>query len=169
MSELIYREGDLFADLPLIKMDTVVAHVVSDTGAFGAGFAAGVATHHPVVKHQYQSSYQGYALGDIQYCYAGEINSFTLEFANLFAQHGLRSKTNIQPLSYAHLQTTLWDLAQILSYEEDPIQVWAPKLGCGLGGGSWPRIEEIINKTLVAADVRTVIYSLPTPGVSAAA
>jgi len=33
-----------------------------------------------------------------------------------------------------------------------------PRIGCGLAGGTWDRIEPLIVEALCARDVRTVVY-----------
>lgn len=156
MSDIVYRQGDLFADLQHIRMDTVVAHVVNDIGLFDAGFAAGVAQHYPEVKQAYLDLYQSCPLGSVQLVEMdAPVNGFTLTFANLFAQYGVRSKDNPRPLSYRALDDTLKALAK-----ESPPQIWMPMIGCGLAGGHWSIVSKIILHRLVSEYVRVVVYSI---------
>jgi hypothetical protein len=33
-----------------------------------------------------------------------------------------------------------------------------PRIGCGLAGGQWTEIEEIVNKNLIAHEIETAVY-----------
>jgi len=37
-----------------------------------------------------------------------------------------------------------------------------PRIGCGLAGGDWSRVEEIINEVLIEAGVEVYVYDLPS-------
>jgi O-acetyl-ADP-ribose deacetylase (regulator of RNase III) len=39
--------------------------------------------------------------------------------------------------------------------------VHMPRIGCGLAGGDWERVETIIQNTLGVAEVPAVVYDLP--------
>jgi hypothetical protein len=36
-----------------------------------------------------------------------------------------------------------------------------PRIGCGLAGGTWDRVEPVLESTLAAAGVEVVVYDLP--------
>jgi hypothetical protein len=39
--------------------------------------------------------------------------------------------------------------------------VHMPRIGCGLAGGTWERIEPLIQRTLIDAGIEAHVYDLP--------
>jgi O-acetyl-ADP-ribose deacetylase (regulator of RNase III) len=76
--------------------------------------------------------------------------------ANMVAQHGMRTGSKGPPIRYdavARCLSTVADHALRLN-----ASVHMPRIGCGLAGGRWERIEPIITETLLARDVSTTVY-----------
>ncbi|MGL5890665.1 MAG: Appr-1-p processing protein, partial [Bacteroidia bacterium] len=42
--------------------------------------------------------------------------------------------------------------------EQQNASVHMPRIGCGLAGGQWTEIEEIINDKLIAHEIPTTVY-----------
>lgn len=156
---LEYRVGDIFADAERHDIGVVIAHVVNNVGAFGAGFAAAVAKRYPHVRTHYYANFSWYNLGQI--LLRDAISDARVVVANLFAQDGLPSKDNPQPLRYMKLRDALFELRELLADIDEPYEVWMPRIGTGYGGGDWNLISEIIDDTLVRTGLKVVVYDLP--------
>jgi O-acetyl-ADP-ribose deacetylase (regulator of RNase III) len=76
--------------------------------------------------------------------------------ANMVAQHGARRGESAPPIRHEALASCLEKLAgQAL---ELGASVHLPRIGCGLAGGKWERIEPLLVQELCARDLRVVVY-----------
>ena len=129
----------------------IVPHVCNNIDLFGAGFAAGVAKHYPAVKQNYHLLGNKNVLGYVQFVevYKDPTYKHQLIFANMIAQNGVIDHHNRRPLNYASLVHCMESInkyiANSFDHKEYPIQIHAPKFGCGLAGGNWNFVEELIN------------------------
>lgn len=77
--------------------------------------------------------------------------------ANLIGQHGTRtSRSSGVPVRYEAIGQALAKLvprALALS-----ASVHMPRIGCGLAGGRWERVEPLIEATLVSAGIPVTVY-----------
>lgn len=117
----------------------------------GAGFTASLSIRYPQAREDYLRNPK--VLGDVRVVKVGE----NLLVCNMIAQVGVRSKRNPTPLSMAFLEQCLRGLNGYAHMYH--LSVHMPKIGSGLGGGDWTRIEWLIKKCLYAVDV--FIYELP--------
>lgn len=169
MTNIEYRVGDLLEILPSKSSDNnliVVAHIVNNVGAFGKGFAGGIAEKFSYATNRYRECWRAYDLGDNQYIWTPPIIDKTYNdviICNMFAQEGLPSQNNRHPLRLDALVSCLVELAKYCREAEDDaeIQVWMPRIGTGYGGGSWDLIEPMIRGTLCASGIKTVVFDLP--------
>jgi O-acetyl-ADP-ribose deacetylase (regulator of RNase III) len=65
----------------------------------------------------------------------------------------------VPPILYEAVREALAELARFARSEGASVHM--PRIGCGLAGGTWDRIEPLICQTLVATGVETVVYDLP--------
>ena len=160
MPELMtYRVGNIF-DVPIGK-SVVIAHIVNNAGAFGAGFAKALAEEFPDVRRHYLANFSFCRLGDVLLRDV-EISQRDIVVANLFAQDGLRSATNPHPIKYSKLFEALSELAEIITeYPVSQYEVWMPRIGSGLAGGDWVLIENIVRDTLERAGITVVVFDEP--------
>lgn len=150
---LIYKKGD--ATEPHIPRSrsqaAVIAHICNDIGVWGKGFVMAVSSKWPQVREKYLEWHKsGAKRGDIQMIQVTD----DIWVCNMIAQKGIRSKTNLVPLDMVALETCLAKL----SIETDLIggEVHMPKIGCGLAGGDWAEVSELIKKKMVG--IRTHVY-----------
>jgi O-acetyl-ADP-ribose deacetylase (regulator of RNase III) len=149
MTSITYTVGDATAP-PLLP--AVVAHVVNDVGAFGAGFAAALASRWPGARADYLRWYRdGLQLGDVRFWSTGE----GVTVAHLCAQHGLGRRNH--PLRYDALAQCLTMLGVAARMHQ--VAVVMPRIGTGLAGGDWGRIEPLIAKACAGVDV--TVFDLP--------
>lgn len=138
-----YRTGD--AANPWGDGVLVIAHVCNNKGGWGAGFTGQLSKRWTSPETAYRSQVEGGAfllrLGDVQ---AVQVNDL-LWVANMVAQDGYRTPANPKPINYEALEDCLTHLGNLF---EPKVGFHMPRIGCGLGGGTWPEVERIINKIL---------------------
>lgn len=158
---ITYLKGD--ATNPDIAGTVAIAHVLSDTGAYGAGFAKAIGERYPRAREQYEAwagrlptsaAYQRpFALGAVQWVgvghYLGRAHPWHSRWVvNMVAQHGLRSANNPRPLDLDALAECLSALG---TAHLGPIAM--PRIGCGLAGGTWDDVGPLVETLLADRDV----------------
>ena len=169
--EINIIKGDLFDNIEQIVRagnngsSVIVPHVCNNIDLFGAGFAAETARHYPIVKENYHLLGKSFLQNNLGYVQFVEVLSdkkyeHKLVFANMIAQRGIINKTsNPRPLNYLALVKSMVGVSQYISKNFDgDIQIHAPKFGCGLAGGNWKFVEELIND--IWSDKIVFIYDI---------
>src|SRR4051794_31901997 len=77
----------------------------------------------------------------------------------LVGQHGLEASKGVPPVRYDAIQKGLAAVAKFVA--EHSATVHMPRIGCGLSGGTWDRIEPLIESELVAKGIDAYVYDLP--------
>jgi hypothetical protein len=113
--------------------------------------------------HAYQAAYhQWYEGRDHNDFGLGAVQFVQVEpdtwVANMVGQHGVRSSGQTPPIRYEALEECLSKLAR--KARELDATVHMPRIGCGLAGGKWARVERLVVKTLSANDVPVTVYDL---------
>ncbi|MFF4417118.1 macro domain-containing protein [Streptosporangium sp. NPDC001559] len=151
-----YTTGD--ATNPQGPGPKIVAHVCNDIGAWGRGFVTAVSRRWPEPEATYRAWHQsggGFELGAIRLVPVEP----DLWVANMIGQHGIRRRGHSAPIRYDALErclSRLRDEAMILH-----ASVHMPRIGAGLAGGSWDRIEPLILTQLTGHGVAVTVYDLP--------
>lgn len=130
----------------------IVPHVCNNINAFGAGFAGAVSRYYPIVKENYHllgSHFLKNNLGYVQFVEVDKDQSYghKLIFANMIAQNNTISKSNPRPLHYGALVKSMYRVSSYIrdSFDsENKVQIHCPKFGCGLAGGNWNFISDLI-------------------------
>ena len=76
----------------------------------------------------------------------------------MVAQHGVRAVHRIPPIRYEALERCLEKVAD--QAKELKASVHMPRIGCGLAGGEWTKIEPLISRKLCEQDVSVTVYDL---------
>lgn len=76
--------------------------------------------------------------------------------ANMMGQRGMRTGSNGPPVRYEAIERCLAALAEHATRLEASVHM--PRIGCGLAGGKWERIEPLIVGTLLSQDIATTVY-----------
>lgn len=76
--------------------------------------------------------------------------------ANMVAQHGTRRGSGGPPVRYEAIADCLRALAPRVL--ELGATVHMPRIGCGLAGGKWERVQPIVESELLARGVRVTVY-----------
>jgi O-acetyl-ADP-ribose deacetylase (regulator of RNase III) len=150
---MLYVVGD--ATQPYGDGMKIIAHVCNDAGGFGSGFAGAVAKKWPEVRLAYRAWHakaENFALGMIQLVKLPD----GIIVANMIAQHGY-SYAGHPAIQYPALHMCLSKVAK--RAKELGATVHMPRIGCGLAGGTWDKVEPIILEAMDGADV--TVYDLP--------
>lgn len=96
-----------------------------------------------------QGVWQGepYGLGGAQMVEVAD----QLWVANLVAHRGVRSQEGVPPIRYGALETCLDKLQGFARPRAASLHL--PRIGCGLAGGSWERVEPLLRKMLAGLEV----------------
>ncbi|MEV0246356.1 macro domain-containing protein [Nocardia sp. NPDC050712] len=156
-TEIAYETGD--ATTPRITGPAIIAHICNDLGRWGKGFVLAVSARWPQPERAYrdwhkQRDTNDFALGAVQFVPVAA----DLYVANMIGQHGLRSSTGSPPIRYDAVDQNLRTLADFASTSKASVHM--PRIGCGLAGGSWDRIEPLIDSCLSSRGIAVVVYDL---------
>lgn len=162
MSEIHYVIGD--ATEPLETGNRILAHGCNNFGAWGAGFTRALTAQWPQVVDAYDEIIRKFPLPER----GGQVSLIpvqkTLWVAHVITQHGLIGPDNPKPVRYEWLEKgfrALGKIAPNLTPNED-ISIHMPRIGCGLGGGQWEKVEPLIQKYLCDVGLDVYVYDLPT-------
>lgn len=155
MSGITYVRGD--ATVPLGKGVKVIAHVCNDLGGWGKGFVLALSRRWPEPEAAYRAWHRDrasndFGLGSAQFVQVGRHTWV----ANLIGQHGTRTGSKGAPVRYEAIDTALGLLAD-KALELDA-SVHMPRIGCGLAGGKWSRVEPLIHDRLVRRGTAVTVY-----------
>ncbi|MEU1329045.1 macro domain-containing protein [Streptomyces sp. NPDC005865] len=155
MSEITYVRGD--ATAPFGKGVKLIAHVCNDLGGWGKGFVLAVSRRWPEPERAYRAWHReraknDFGLGAVQFVDVGR----RVWVANMVGQRGMRTGSKGVPVRYEAIDTALATVAD--KAEELGAGVHMPRIGCGLAGGTWSRIEPLISERLVARGIAVTVY-----------
>ncbi len=155
MSTIIFLKGD--ATVPQSKGPKVIPHICNDLGKWGKGFVLAISKRwtEPEVAyrrwHRYRNQ-NNFSLGQIQLIQVEKDKWI----ANMVAQRGTKIGSNGPPIRYDALNTCL----KAVSFQAKRLQasIHMPRIGCGLAGGRWNRVEPLI-RTAISKKVQVYVYS----------
>ncbi|MFF3662371.1 macro domain-containing protein [Streptomyces olivochromogenes] len=155
MSEITYVRGD--ATAPSVKGVKLIAHVCNDIGGWGKGFVLALSRRWPEPEAAYRAwhrdrAHNDFGLGAAQFV---QVEKYVW-VANLIGQRGIRTGSKGVPVRYEAIDTGLAHLATKAA--ELDASVHMPRIGCGLAGGNWSRVEPLIVRRLVERGVAVTVY-----------
>lgn len=154
MSKIHFLVGD--ATYPQEKGFKIIAHICNDIGVWGGGFVLAINKRWTQPKERYLLWHKkgpNFKLGATLFVHVAP----DITVANMVAQRGLRILgVNPKPIRYKSLENCLRMVAQ--KAKEKNASVHIPRIGCGLAGGDWSIIEEIINEQLIEQDIDVFVY-----------
>lgn len=167
-SEINYVIGD--ATKPIGEGPKIIAHVVNDQGAWGAGFTRALDTAWPAAREDYiawsrsrHSGHQPFELGETRHALVqgglstGEVED-RLWISQMMAQQGLPNSKNRRPLRYDALGHCLWEVGKLAKMENASVHM--PRIGCGLAGGRWSIVQELISDSFCWDGIPVYVYDL---------
>ncbi|WP_077800990.1 macro domain-containing protein [Streptomyces sp. JHA26] len=155
MPEITYVRGD--ATAPSVKGAKVIAHVCNDVGGWGKGFVLAVSRRWPEPEAAYRAWHRarasnGFGLGAVQLV---RVEPYVW-VANMIGQRGTRTGGKGAPVRYEAIDTALGRLAGHAA--ELGASVHMPRIGCGLAGGTWSRVEPLVTERLVRQGISVTVY-----------
>lgn len=151
---LKYKKGDLISAAKAGEVN-VIAHQCNCFNNMGRGIAPQIAKAFPEAEQADDKTLKGdeRKLGRLS---VGRNKEYNILIFNLYGQYGHWKKPDGSiNTDYDALRSALKEMSAYLTILD---QVGLPKLGCGLGGGDWSIVSEIIEEELGDFDV--TIYSL---------
>lgn len=129
----------------------------NDLGGWGKGFVVAISRRWPEPERAYrrwhrERSSNDFGLGAIQLV---QVRPDTW-VANMVAQRGIRAGSNGPPIRYDAVERCLAAVAEPAVGLAATVHM--PRIGCGLAGGRWERIEPLIVSTLCARNIGVTIY-----------
>jgi O-acetyl-ADP-ribose deacetylase (regulator of RNase III) len=145
-----YVKGDLFE-----SGADIIAHGCNCVGGFGSGVAGQIAKRYPRVRNAYLERHEelGWELGDVQFVYA-ELGK-GLYIANCATQKEYYPRDRVHA-DYDAIRTAMTRVKQWAKGQGKSVAI--PKIGAGLAGGDWNRIEAILKEVFDDYDV--TVYTL---------
>lgn len=155
---ITYTTGD--ATQPVGEGPKIIAHICNDEGKWGRGFVLALSRQDDTPERAYRRWYSrqypsGFYLGAVEYVRYGLGRDDTI-VANMIAQKGIRNHGDPTAVSYTALSCAL---QQVAAYAHKiGASVHMPRIGCGLGGGTWSEVEPIIERTLTSQGIAVTVY-----------
>ncbi|MEV3890484.1 macro domain-containing protein [Streptomyces griseoincarnatus] len=155
MAGIRYVRGD--ATVPSVKGVKVIAHVCNDIGGWGKGFVLALSRRWPEPEAAYRAWHRDRAANDFG---LGAVRLVQAEryvwVANMIGQRGVRTGGKGVPVRYEAIDTALDRLAGHAL--ELGASVHMPRIGCGLAGGRWSRVEPLVEDRLVRRGIPVAVY-----------
>ncbi len=155
MNQIKYIKGD--ATVPQAKGVKIIAHICNDIGGWGKGFVLAISKRWSAPEAAYRKWHReraknNFALGEIQIIQAEQY----IHIANMVGQRGIKTGSKGVPIRYEAVESCLEKLAEQAEALEASVHM--PRIGCGLAGGKWSKIEPIIENTLLRQNIITYVY-----------
>lgn len=168
---ITYIRGD--ATAPEGKGVKVIAHVCNDLGGWGRGFVLALSRRWPEPEAAYrrwhrERAHNDFGLGAVQFVQVGD----DLWVANMVGQRGIlpsRSRPGSRsakrgapfssegaPVRYEAIDVGLGRIAA--RARQLGASVHMPRIGCGLAGGVWSRVEPLISGRLTRCGIPVTVY-----------
>ncbi len=155
MDKILYLKGD--ATSPQAKGVKIIAHICNNIGGWGKGFVLAISKRWPEPEKSYRKwhrerSQNDFKLGNAMLVQVQE----RLYVANMIGQQGIKTGSKGVPIRYEAVESCLQQLRdEALSLKAS---VHMPRIGCGLAGGKWEKIEPLIQKQLIDHGVAVYVY-----------
>jgi O-acetyl-ADP-ribose deacetylase (regulator of RNase III) len=155
MSKTInYVKGD--ATLPQLNGNKIIAHICNDIGGWGKGFVTALSKRWPSPEKKYRdwySSQDNFRLGETQFVQVTD----DIWVANMIGQHKItKDEKGNPPIRYDAVANALKKVSKFAV--EINASVHMPRIGCGLAGGTWDKIEPLIISSMIEASITVVVY-----------
>lgn len=153
MRTIQYVKGD--ASSPTCEGSKIISHICNDIGRWGKGFVMAISKRWKKPENEFKKwfkSGENFNLGEIQLVQVED----DVWVCNMIGQHNIVPYSKGPPIRYEAVEECLGKLAQ--KALELNATVHMPRIGCGLAGGKWEEIEQIIVKTLLINNVGVYVY-----------
>jgi O-acetyl-ADP-ribose deacetylase (regulator of RNase III) len=155
MENLInYIVGD--ATNPKIEGNKIIVHICNDIGGWGKGFVMAISKRWIEPEKEYRNWFKtqnNFLLGQVQFVKVEN----DIWIANLIGQHKInKDESGNAPIRYDAIKVGLNKVAKFA--QENNATIHMPRIGCGLAGGTWDKIEPLIKESLTKKNIETFVY-----------
>lgn len=155
MSGVTYIKGD--ATCPQAKGGKIICHVCNDIGGWSKGFVLALSRRWEQPEAEYRAWHAagkrgGFDLGAVQFV---QVEPY-IWVANMVAQRGIKRGSSGPPIRYDAVAACLRQVAD--KARELGASAHMPRIGCGLAGGEWSKVEPLIEEHLCGAGVAVTVY-----------
>ena len=146
----------------------IIVHCCNNIGGWGRGFVVALSKKWKLPEEEYRKWHKNkwchgvgetvaFELGAVQFV---EINHFT-QIANLIGQDGVGFE-NGPPVRYEAIKSGFEKINHHIKNNMgiNGASIHMPRIGCGLAGGQWTKIVDII-KDVFDEDIEINVYTLP--------
>lgn len=134
----------------------IIVHICNDIGGWGKGFVMAISKKWKTPEQKYREWYKTadkFELGEVQFVQVEN----NLWVSNLIGQHKINKDENGQaPIRYNAIEIGLQKVAEFALKVNATVHM--PRIGCGLAGGTWDKIEPILLKTLIEKGINVTVY-----------
>ncbi len=163
---LHYLEGD--ATYPQGSGNKMIVHICNDKGGWGRGFVRSLSKRWYLPEREYREWHRAHHRNQLKHTVPpfelNQVQFVRVEpdicVANMIAQAGYRKHASVPPIRYRALEKCLVTLDFYMRDWGGSIHM--PRIGCGLAGGTWDRVEPLILRHLVERGHFVSVYDLPT-------
>ncbi len=159
MESINYIKGD--ATAPVAEGNKIIAHVCNDIGGWGRGFVLALSRRWLQPEKEFKKWYrsgENFSLGEVIFVQVEK----DCWVANMVGQHNIKRKHDKAgeppPVRYEAIEKALSKVAVFAT--EIKASVHMPRIGVGLAGGTWDKIEPIILQELAEKEIRVTVYDL---------
>ena len=154
-----YTIGD--TTQPVGKGTKIIVHVCNDVGGWGRGFVVALSKRWSEPERRYRAWHRGeetqpFTLGEVQFVQVSE----NLLVANLIGQRDVRVDSGVPPVRYEAIRAGLGRVA--VEARRLGASIHMPRIGCGLAGGKWEEVGNIVEQELVSSGLSVTVYDLPS-------
>lgn len=157
MEPIHYIKGDALQ--PVATGNKIIAHVCNDIGWWGKGFVLAISKKWKQPEQQFKQWYKSndnFQLGEVQFV---QVTDDTW-VANIIGQHEVKTrvKKGVVPVRYEAIAKGLEKVAAFAATKKASVHM--PRIGCGLAGGTWDKIEPLITDALASKSIPVTVYDL---------
>jgi O-acetyl-ADP-ribose deacetylase (regulator of RNase III) len=156
LPSITYLKGD--ASEPRGSGNRLLVQVVNDSAlTWGGGFSLALRKKWPTLQQAFRSwAMQGrnLKLGNVHVAAANE----ALTVVSMVAQHGYGPSPKPR-IRYLALQKCLRTVGELARQRDATVHM--PRIGCGLAGGSWSVVHELVTEEICNKGVSVSVYDLP--------
>lgn len=156
MKPISYIKGD--ATQPIGDGNKIITHVCNDIGGWGRGFVVALSNRWPQPEREYRKWHQSkenFSLGEVIFVQVEE----NIWVSNMIGQRDTKpDKEGNPPVRYEAIAKALSKVATFAT--EIKASIHMPRIGCGLAGGTWDKMEPIIIRELAMKEIPVTVYDL---------
>ncbi len=152
MKEYKQIKGDVTE--PIGEGNKIICHCVNSIFVMGAGVALAIKKKWPIVYSKYKAwRHSNPQLGDVQFVKVAS----KIVVANIMGQEGIGFKDGIAPIRYEAMDRGFKKVTEIAKKYDASVHL-PLYVCCGLAGGKWDKIEELIINDLCSNEIEVFIY-----------